>query len=88
MIERNKYIIDYQFGIAYLYTSSDEWEERFYHLAKQCFGIRKSIGKLELIRIERDNITNPLENEYERLEHNRDVIVWDKEGKKIKSEFD
>ena len=36
-----KYKIDYQYGVANLYTPSEDWEDRFYELANQCFGIRK-----------------------------------------------
>lgn len=85
---RKKYIIDYEWGIAHLYTASENWETRFCELAGQCFGIRKSIGELELIRIEEDDITELLDNEYERLEHHGDVIVWNEQGEKIKSEWD
>lgn len=29
-----------------------------------------------------------IKGEYERLEHNGDLIIWNKEGEKIKSEWD
>ena len=43
-----RYLIDYEYGADNLYTPHEDWEERFYHLANQCFGIRKSIGKVKL----------------------------------------
>lgn len=83
-----KYTIDYGFGTAQLYTPSEDWEDRFYELANQCFGIRKSILHAKLALKKDIQPENPLENEYERLEHSGDVIVWNKNGEKIKSEFD
>ena len=83
-----KYKIDYGFGIAPLYTPSENWDERFYKLAGQCFGIRKSIMFADLISSNEDKPNNMLDGEYERLEHNGDVIVWNKNGEKIKSEWD
>jgi hypothetical protein len=82
------YLINYGFGSANLYTPSEDWESRFYELANQCFGIRKSIMCAELVLKKDIQPANMLTNEYERLEHSGDVIVWDKEGNKIKSEFD
>lgn len=83
-----KYIIDYEYGIARLYTPSDDWEDRFYTLADQCFGIRKSIGEVELVKTEDVKPKDLREGEYERLEHSGDLIIWNKEGEKIKSEWD
>ena len=83
-----KYKINYGFGIATLYTTSENWSERFYKLAGQCFGIRKSIMFAHLISSCEDKPSNMLDGEYERLEHNGDVIVWNKNGEKIKSEWD
>ena len=82
------YKIDYEYGRAILYTPSKEWEERFIKLASQCFGIRKSIGEVKLMSEREEEPTDKLENEYERLEHNGDVIVWNQEGEKIETEFD
>lgn len=87
-MKTNKYTIDYQYGTAVLYTPSEKWEDRFYDLAYQCFGIRKSIGKVELISKTKENSKYRLAGEYERLEHNGDLIVWNKKGEKIKSEWD
>jgi len=83
-IDVNIYDIDYQYGRAKLFTPSDDWRERFYHLASQCFGIRKSIGDTQLL----NKSTGVLDKGYERLEHNGDVIIWDDSGNKIESEFD
>ena len=83
-----KYVIDYEYGIAKLYTSSEDWEDRFYTLADQCFGIRKSIGEVELIKTEDVEPLGKIEGEYERLVHSGDLIIWNKEGEKIKSEWD
>ena len=82
----NEFKIDYQFGIATLYTPIEDWEERFYELAYQCFGIRKSIGDVKLLSRKRSSM--PLDyGGYERLEHNGDIIVWDEHGNKIKDEW-
>ena len=83
-----KYKINYGFGIATLYTPSEDWEGRFYELANQCFGIRKSIMYAELIDAVNCECQDKLDGEYERLEHNGDVIIWNKNGEKIKSEWD
>lgn len=84
----NKYTIEYGWGIAVLYTPSSEWEERFYLLAEQCYGIRKSVEYAALIRAEKEEPRDKLDGEYERLEHHGDVIVWNEAGEKIKSEWD
>lgn len=83
-----EYYIDYEHGVAKLYTPSDDWKNRFYELAHQCFGIRKSIGEVNLVTKLPNEPKNKIDGEYERLEHNGDVIIWDKEGNKIKSEWD
>lgn len=82
-----KYVINYEYGVAELYTPHKDWKERFYELASQCFGIRKSIGEVKLISKEDKNPSYLVVGEYERLEHNGDVIVWNKEGEKIKNEW-
>ncbi len=46
-VKMNKYVIDYEYGIADFFTeATDEKEVRrkFYNCANCCFGIRKSIG--------------------------------------------
>lgn len=83
-----KYTIDYKYGTAKLYTPSEDWEGRFYELAGQCFGIRKSIGDVSLISTNTDSPKYKIEGEFERLEHHGDVIIWDENGEKIKSEWD
>lgn len=84
-----KYIIDYEYGTAWLYTSNENWRSGFLALAGQCFGVRKSIGEVYLIGKEDVEPEQKLKGEHERLEHTGgDVIVWNKRGKKIKSEWD
>lgn len=84
-----KYTIDYEYGWAKLYTPSQDWKARFYTLASQCFGIRKSIGEVNLISTEDAKPKNIIINEYERLEHSGgDTIIWDEHGEKIKSEWE
>lgn len=83
-----KYLIDYEHGTAELYTPSEHWLTRFHELASQCFGIRKSVGTVRLIEETNERPPYLLQNEYERLCNNGDVIVWDENGRKIKSEFD
>lgn len=69
-----KYTIDYGFGTAILYTPYD-CEQRFYTLANTCFGIRKSIMYCEIIKSEDVEC-----NDFERLEFNGDIYVWNKSG--------
>ena len=83
-----KYKIDYEYGIAFLYTPSEDWKNRFDELASQCFGIRKSIGETVLISKEDAEPQDKIEGEYERLEHSGDLIIWNEAGEKIKSEWD
>lgn len=83
-----KYLIDYEYGTAELYTPSENWLQRFYDLASQCFGIRKSVGEVRLIEKTNEQPPYLLQGEYERLCHDGDVIVWDSNGNKIKSEWD
>lgn len=83
-----KYLIDYGMGIAILYTPSDDYEQRFYELASQCFGIRKSIMQCELVRRSEEEPKDKIPHEYERLEYGGDLIIWNEAGEKIKSEFD
>lgn len=83
-----KYLIDYEYGIAELYTPSGHWLNRFRYLAGQCFGIRRSIGTVQLIEATDEQPPYLLQGEHERLCHHSDVIVWDENGNKIKSEWD
>lgn len=71
-----KYTIDYGAGMAILYTPFEP-KERFYTLASTCFGIRKSImccgiWKEEDVECE----------DFERLEFNGNVYVWDELGRR------
>ena len=52
------YKIDYEYGTAVLITSEKEENplDLFYHLAEQCFGIRKSIGEVKLLGEEEVNL--------------------------------
>ena len=83
-----KYRIDYGYGYATLYTPSEDWENRFYELASQCFGIRKSIACANLMCKTEEEPKHKIKGECERLEHNGDIIIWNKRGEKIKSEFE
>lgn len=82
------YNINYGFGKAKLYTPSEDWYSRFHELASQCFGIRKSIGLVQLMGSSDEMPRDPFPGEYERLEYNGHVVVWNKAGEKIKSEWD
>jgi hypothetical protein len=70
-----KYTINYGFGKAILYTPYDCPEQRFYTLANTCFGIRKSIMCCNIIAIEDKEC-----EDFERLEFNGDVYVWNEDG--------
>lgn len=80
-----KYLIDYEYGTAELYTPDTNWKSRFEELAETCFGIRKSIGDITLLSKSEEEYPYYLAipNEYERLEHSEDEIVWDIDGNKI-----
>lgn len=80
---------------------ADTVEREFYSHANECFGIRKSIMNFRLIKIEKaDDLPDPWHNMEKAafvLEHNcgvgafeifKDVIVFDADGEKLKSEFD
>jgi hypothetical protein len=90
--ERNKqemkYKINYGFGVAILYTPNEDWKSRFYNLSDQCFGIRKNVTTAELISQSDEQPKYLIQGEYERLEHDGDIIVWNEAGEKIKSEWD
>src|SRR5690606_12852147 len=89
-----KYMIDYGFGRAELWTSvaPENAERRFYQLAGQCFGIRKSIAYCEILSNVEEPIPEPwskLKGAYEVLKDSGgDTIVWDAQGEKVKSEWD
>lgn len=66
-------------------------ESTFDHYANQCFGIRKSMSRFELLSVEDGEIPLPwrdLPGAAVCLKHNGDTIVWNAAGDKIKSEFD
>lgn len=72
-----KYTIDYGFGRAYLYTPYPNPEVRFLVLADTCFGIRKSIMCVEILKEE------PFEKDPmwdEKLAFNGDAYIWRKDG--------
>lgn len=71
-----KYIIDYGYGTATLFTPFDP-KERFYTLANTCFGIRKSISHCIIRNVEDTDCTD-----FERLEFNDDVYIWDELGRR------
>lgn len=79
-----KYEIDYGFGRATLYTPFENWEQRFRTLAGCCFGIRKSILFVELIKssqADEEYFSKKKERfEHERLEFNGDIYIWRKDG--------
>lgn len=70
-----RYTIDYGHGIASL-TTPFEPVDRFYTLASECFGIRKSIARCEILLVE-DYLPEP---DYERLSFNRDSYIWRRDG--------
>ena len=52
-------------------------------------GLGDVLGSLPAaIKKENEEPKNKLKDEYERLEHSGDIIIWNKKGKKIKSEWD
>lgn len=75
-----KYGINYGFGMASFETPfCDEVESRFYTLANQCFGIRKSITNFE-ITAEYENYTTKPTDYIEKLEFSGDVYIWREDG--------
>lgn len=96
MITR-RFEIDYGWSVATFYSpvEPDEAISQFMKRANVCFGIRKCITKDPVVKsFTEEPIPAPwgeLTGAFEMLEHNKplgDVIVWDKEGNKIKSEWD
>lgn len=71
-----KYTIDCGVSTVYLYTPYN-YKKRFYPLANTCFGLRKSIVDCRLLKVEDVEC-----NDFERLEFNGDIYVWDKEGRR------
>jgi hypothetical protein len=95
-VEVNYIEIDYEHGTAKLWTkdelSTENWDNRFYHYASQCFGIRKSIGETTILCGPLpDDMPKPwcdLPDAHTLLQHSGDTIVWDIKGEKIKTEWD
>lgn len=92
-----EYTIDYGFSVAKLTTpfSKKDAIGRFYHLAGQCFGIRKSITEdPRVVEVRAGSFPDWVsERAHEMLIHNLtsgfpDTIIWDAEGNKIKDEWD
>lgn len=66
-------------------------ERVFMNHANQCFGIRKSVMYFKLLSLEPTDLPHPwkkMRGAATVLKHSGDVIVWNKRGDKIKSEFD
>ena len=70
-----RYTIDYGCGIAYLDTPFDP-VDRFCELANTCFGIRKSITK---VNVKETAVLSDMIG-YERLEFDGDVYIWNPAG--------
>ena len=70
------YLIDYGYGRALLYTPYDP-VERFCTLGNTCFGLRKSIAYCHII-----NKLDVKYDDFERLEFNGDIYVWDRYGRR------
>lgn len=94
-----KYVIDYGWSTATMWSpiSPDKAMERFCELAMQCFGIHRSIENpriMSVMSVTEEPLPEPwarLQGAYEVLIHTppiEDVIVWDADGNKIKSEWD
>jgi hypothetical protein len=88
----NRFVIDYEFGVATLFTPHlENAEARFVFLASQCFGIRISIGEVKILANTAANFPeywfNLYPDAYEILSHTGgDIIIWNESGEKIKSE--
>ncbi|CDO37628.1 hypothetical protein [Novosphingobium sp. KN65.2] len=86
--------IDYGYGTAQIWGDFDASSvERFFmQHANQCFGIRKSIAKVEMTLIGEKPLPMPwadLRDASTVLKHSGgDTIVWNSKGEKIKSEWD
>lgn len=78
-----KYIISYGYGIAIFYTPYKDVKNRFMTLANTCFGIRKSILKVDVINSSTDKC-----DYFEKLVFNDDVYVWREDGARKNLTFD
>lgn len=75
-MQKTSYKIDYGFGKAALITPHEP-EEAFYRLANECFGIRKSISKFEILS---SYPTDPSFDFYEGLSFNGNIYAWRQDG--------
>jgi hypothetical protein len=86
--------INYGHGTAKLWGKFSEQnaESFFMDHANQCFGIRKSISDFKLVAlVPCETLPDPwgkFPGATTVLSHSGDVIVWGKDGKKIKTEWD
>lgn len=84
------YTVNYGHGLATMWTTSTEAVNRFYHLASQCFGIRKSIALVEIRDAQPGEMPKwAPAGSVEALRHSGgDRIAWDAKGEKTLSEWD
>ena len=86
--------IDYGCGKAQFWGdfTSQTVKRQFTRHANQCFGIRKSIMRTDVLTFEAGAaLPEPwaaLPGAASVLKHSGDTIVWDADGEKIKSEWD
>lgn len=85
--------IDYGYGMAEYWGpfNADTVERDFMHHANQCFGIRKSISKFNLVTLCPEALPAPwakLPGATRVLKQSGDTIVWGADDEKIKSEWD
>lgn len=81
-----KYEIDYEYGKALFFTTESDKQKGigdFLDKSGDCFGIRKSIGKVSVVDISKVGSKFGA-----ALYHNGDSVLWNEMGEKIKSEFD
>lgn len=75
--EMTRYIIDFGFGVATLYTPSKHWAERFKALGPTCYTVE--IGTLRLLS-EKGGFKPTMWDEHERIEVNGNVYIWRVDG--------
>jgi len=85
--------IDYGYGKAEIWGAFDaDTAERFFSThANQCFGIRKSIAQIVVLFIEPADLPEPwdrFDGAATVLKHSDDVVIWNADGAKIKTEWD
>lgn len=87
-------LIDYGFGMAEFWGdfTEDSLQREFMGCANDCFGIRKSISKFEVKKFLAEQslpeFWSKIEGAATLLKHSGDSILFDKDGEKIKSEWD